>query len=145
MQGEQRVQVRTRVPAEDVFALLTDWARQRDWMPFTRAEGGSGVGAQVRAWTGVGPLGFWDTMEITEWEPGRRVATRHTGFLVRGTAWFETEPLASGGSTIVWVERLAPPFGIVGKVVWPLVGPGLRSFMLVGLRRLVRLAEREAG
>lgn len=59
-------------PPEVVFAALTDWPTQGQWMLGTRvwSDGsGQGVGAQLSAFTGVGRLGFLDTMEITEWEP----------------------------------------------------------------------------
>lgn len=131
--------MRSSASAERVFAVLTDWPRHHEWMPFTRAEGGTGVGATVRGRTGLGPVGFLDTMVITEWEPGRRVAVRHTGRLVRGEGWFTTAPLPGGGCTIGWAERLDPP--PLGPL-WPLAAPAFRVFMRVGLRRLAKLAER---
>ena len=136
-----RVQVPSAASAERVFEVLTDWPRHREWMPFTRAEGGQGVGAVLTGWTGLGPLGFADTMVVTEWVPGRRVAVRHTGRLVRGDAWFGMEPAPSGGSRITWVEHLEVPLGALGRVGWAVVGPVFRRFMGVGLRRLARLAE----
>jgi polyketide cyclase/dehydrase/lipid transport protein len=135
-------QVTSPATAERVFAVLIDWPRHAEWMPLTRAEGGHAVGAPVTAWTGIGPVGFRDTMVITEWRPGRRVAVRHTGRLVRGAAWFETGPLPGGGSSIVWVERLDLPLGALGRGGWVVLGPVVRQLMRVGLRRLVRLAER---
>ncbi|ACY96760.1 MULTISPECIES: SRPBCC family protein [Thermomonospora] len=130
--------------AERLFAVLTDWPRHGEWMPFTRAEGGQGVGAELRGWTGIGPVGFLDTMVITEWTPGRRVAVRHTGRLVRGEAYFETAPLPAGG-TVVWAERLELPLGPLGRAGWLLIGPLVRALMRLGLRRLARLAERDEG
>jgi hypothetical protein len=35
-----RVEVSSAASAERVFEVLTDWPRHREWMPFTRAEGG---------------------------------------------------------------------------------------------------------
>lgn len=133
------VEVTSSAPVERVFAVLTDWPRHREWMPFTRATGGTGLGATVEGWTGLGPLGFLDTMTITEWEPGHRVAVEHTGRFVRGEGWFVTASLPGGGCAIRWGERLdPPPLGLL----WPLLAPGFRVFMRVGLRRLARLAER---
>lgn len=132
-------------PAERLFEVLTDWPRHGEWMPFTRAEGGHEVGAEIRGWTGIGPVGFADTMTITEWTPGRRVAVRHTGRLVRGEACFETVPLPGGGGTVVWAERLELPLGPLGRVGWLAAGPLVRGLMRLGLRRLARLAERPAG
>lgn len=128
-------------PAETVFEVLTDWPRHIEWMPFTRAAGGRGVGAELVGRTGVGPLGFTDPMVITEWAPGRRVAVRHTGLLVRGTAWFETAPLPDGGSIVLWTERLDLPLGPLGRVGWALLRRPVRAAMRLSLRRLARLAE----
>lgn len=133
-----QVEVTSTAPAERVFAILTDWPRHREWMPFTRAEGGHELGATLRGWTGVGRFSILDTMVITEWTPGRRVETRHTGRLVKGDGWFETIPLPSGGTRIVWAERLDPP---LPRPLWNLAAPLFHSFMRLGLRRLAKLAE----
>ncbi|ROO90257.1 polyketide cyclase/dehydrase/lipid transport protein [Actinocorallia herbida] len=132
------VEVRAAVSAERVFAVLTDWPRHGEWMPFTRATGGEGVGAVIEGWTGLGPVGFLDTMRISEWEPGRRVAVVHTGRLVRGEGWFTTTPLPGGGCAVRWGESLDPP---VPAALWRLAAPVYRAFMRRGLTRLVRLAE----
>lgn len=127
-------------PAERLFAVLTDWPRHAEWMPFTRAEGGHEEGAALEAWTGVGPVGFLDTMVITDWRPGRRVAVRHTGRVVRGEAWFRVDPLPDGRSRVMWAERVDLPFGVLGRAGWTVAGPVVRAFMALGLRRLARLA-----
>ncbi|WP_433327645.1 SRPBCC family protein [Spirillospora sp. CA-294931] len=131
----------TPVSAERLFDVLTDWPRHADWMPFTSARGGHEVGAELEAWTGVGPVGFLDTMVITEWTPGRRVAVRHTGKVVRGEAFFQVTPLPDGGSRILWAERVDLPLGVLGRAGWLAAGPVVRAFMGLGLRRLTRLAE----
>lgn len=132
----------SRAPAERLFALLTDWPRHGEWMPLTTAAGGRGVGAELSGRTGIGPIGFTDTMVVTEWAEGRRVAVRHTGRLVRGVAWFETEPRPDGGSRIEWVERLDLPLGPLGRAGWVLAGLPTRLLMRLALGRLARLAER---
>ena len=88
------VSARTRVRAtpERVWQLAMDWSRQGDWIPATRVHGGTGVGAQVVARTAVGPVGFTDTMIITDWDPPRRCVVRHTGKVVRGSGVFEVIP-----------------------------------------------------
>lgn len=126
--------------AERTFDVLTDWERHGEWMPFTEAHGGHGVGATLEGRTGIGPLGFLDTMVITDWRDGRRVAVRHTGRLVRGKASFEITPLPDGRCAIVWAEDLDLPLGPFGRVGWIVVGPVARWFMRLGLRRLGRLA-----
>lgn len=140
--ADVRVGVASAAPADQVFGTLTDWPRHREWMPLTTAEGGHGVGATITGRTGLGPVRFVDTMVITGWEPGRRVAVVHTGRLVKGDAWFAVEPSASGGSLITWAEHVRLPLGVAGRLGWALIGPAVRHLMRVGLRRLARCAER---
>jgi hypothetical protein len=127
-------------PAEHVFALLTDWPRHAEWMPFTSAEGGDKVGDELRAWTGIGPVGFTDTMVVTDWRDGRRVAVRHTGRVVRGEAWFKVVPEGTG-SRVVWAELIDLPLGLLGRAGWLVAGPVVKTFLGIGLRRLAALAE----
>lgn len=128
-------------PPERVFEVLTDWPRHAEWMPFTRAEGGREAGAALEAWTGIGPVGFLDTMVITDWRPGERVAVRHTGRVVRGEAFFQVTPVDGGGSRVVWAERVDLPLGVLGRAGWLVAGPLVRAFMGVGLRRLSVLSQ----
>ena len=58
---------------------MTDWSRQHEWIWATQVRGGQGLGATVVGWTGVGPVGFTDTMIISEWDPPLRCVVRHTG------------------------------------------------------------------
>jgi uncharacterized protein YndB with AHSA1/START domain len=128
---------------ERVFAVLTDWPRHREWMFLTRAEvtagDGRGAGSRLAAFTGLGRLGFLDTMEIVSFDPPRQVGVRHTGRLVRGTGTFQVLPRA-GGSTITWEERLDPPFGPAGRLALFLARPAAVAFFRLSLRRLARLA-----
>ncbi|MFI0483774.1 SRPBCC family protein [Actinomadura sp. 9N215] len=126
--------------ADRLFDVLTDWPRHAEWMPFTSAEGGRKAGDELRARTGVGPVGFLDTMVITDWRPGSRVAVRHTGRVVRGEAWFKIVPEGTG-SRIVWAERVDLPLGPLGRAGWLVAGPVVKAFMRLGLRRLAVLSE----
>jgi len=88
-----------------VWQVAMDWSRQREWMWGTQVRGGTGIGAEVVARTGIGPVGFADTMVITEWDPPRRCVVRHTGRIVRGLGIFEVT--GSGQQTeFRWTERL---------------------------------------
>ncbi|TDD65821.1 SRPBCC family protein [Actinomadura darangshiensis] len=127
-------------PPERVFAVLTDWPRHAEWMPFTRAEGGDKPGDELRAWTGIGPVGFTDTMVITDWRDGRRVAVRHTGRVVRGEAFFKVVPEGSG-SRVIWAERIDLPLGAFGRAGWLVAGPVVKMFLGIGLRRLAVLSQ----
>ena len=80
-------------PPERVWALLTDWERQGEWMLLTdvRTVGGPAqrLHGRLAARTGLPlpggrRLGVLDTMIITKWEPPRLVEVQHTGRIVRG-------------------------------------------------------------
>jgi uncharacterized protein YndB with AHSA1/START domain len=121
-------------PVERTWTAVVDWDRQGEWMIGTRVEAGEGqgrgVGGTLRAFTGLGRLGFWDSMVITAWEPPRCCEVRHTGRLVRGTGSFVVEPYGTG-SRFVWSEQLELPLGGLGRAGWLLVRP----LFAAGLRR----------
>ncbi|WP_433238145.1 SRPBCC family protein [Streptosporangium sp. CA-135522] len=131
---------------EQVFSVLTDWSRHGEWMVLTHAHvtagDGRSEGSRLAAFTGVGPVGFLDTMEITRWDPPTTVAVRHTGRLVRGTGVFHVLPRGGGGSRIVWQEELELPFGPIGRLGWPLVRPMNAALLRLSLRRLADLSGR---
>ena len=140
-------------PPERVWAALTDWARQGEWMLATdvRPVGGPAqeVGGRVEARTGVPVpggrhLGVLDPMLITRWEPPLRVEVRHTGRVVRGTGVFEIRPRGAV-STFAWTERLDLPLGALGRIGWPLVRPAMRAGVRLSLRRFAAFAERYPG
>ena len=129
---------------EQTWTAVVDWARQSEWMLGTRVEpgdqGGHGVGGTIHAWSGIGSLGFWDTMTITAWDPPSRCDVLHTGKVVRGTGSFTLAP-GRGGSRFVWSERLDLPFGMVGRVGWYVVRPLFAAGIRRSLRRFARFAE----
>jgi carbon monoxide dehydrogenase subunit G len=142
---EQTVEV--AAPAAVVWDYVTDWPRQAEWVPMTRVErvdAADGVGGRIRAWTGLGPVGFWDPMTITAWERstdgGGRCEVLHLGPVVRGEGEFTV--LATGGSTsrFTWAELLDVPLGRVGAVGWRLTAPVVRRIIggaLTAMRDLV--------
>ncbi|MEU4832944.1 SRPBCC family protein [Streptosporangium sp. NPDC023615] len=140
------VSVDAHARPEQVFSVLTDWSRHDEWMVLTHARVASGDGhsrgSRLAAFTGVGPVGFLDTMEITEWDPPRRVGVRHTGRLVRGTGVFRVLPREGGGSTIVWEEELDVPFGAAGRLGWRVIAPLNAALFRLSLRRLAALSGR---
>jgi hypothetical protein len=137
-------------PPERVWAALTDWARQGEWMLATdvRPVGGPAqqVGGRIEARTGLPlrrgrHLGVLDTMVITGWEPPLRVEVRHTGRVVRGSGVFEIRPRGAG-ATFVWSEVLDLPLGALGRAGWPLVRPVMRAGVRFSLRRFAAFAAR---
>jgi hypothetical protein len=102
---------------------------------------GASVDSELAAFTGVGPLGFTDTMRITAWEPPVRCAVLHTGAVVRGTGEFLVRPVSSDTSELVWIERLDLPLGVVGRAGWPLVRPAFTWGVRRSLAKFARFAE----
>ncbi|MDQ1626472.1 MAG: hypothetical protein QOI54_216 [Actinomycetota bacterium] len=130
-------------PAQQVWDALVDWDAHHRWMLATRARGGHGVGSSIEAFTGLGPLGFLDTMTIVVWEPPHRAVVRHTGTVVRGSGAFEVRELGPGRSRVVWSEWVELPFGVLGRVGWPLARVAVRAALAFSLRRLGRYVERQ--
>ena len=133
--------VDVKAPAEEVWRGITDWPAQGEWILATdvRAVGGAAheVGGRIEAWTGLGPIGFLDTMVITEWDPPRRVVVDHTGAVVRGLGIMEVVSAGPQAAKLLWGEDLEVPGGRLGQAGWPLVRP----FAAAGVRRsLVRFA-----
>src|SRR5215207_2627533 len=129
-------------PPEKTWEAVVDWERQSDWMIGTRvratAQGGVGVNGGLTAFTGRGPIGFLDTMVITQWEPPRRCVVKHVGGGVRGAGAFEVQPLPGGRSRVIWSEWVELPLGLLGQVGWLLVRPAVRAGFQVSLRRMAR-------
>jgi hypothetical protein len=142
---ELELRVHVGAPAETVFAAVTDWPRQGEWMLGTRVSVTSGdgesVGSELAAFTGVGPLGFTDTMRITTWRPPLRCDVLHTGAVVRGVGEFVVTPLTDWTSEFVWTERLDLPLGVLGRLGWPLVRPAFRWGVQRSLDRFAAFAE----
>jgi hypothetical protein len=132
-----RVPVPGPVPA--VWAALTDWPHQGEWMLGTKVRVVSGdgrsVGSRLIGFTGVLDVGFLDELEIVEWTPPRMCRARHLGTLLRGTASFAVDP-REGGSVITWTERLDPPLGLLGDLGLRILAPLLSWGMTRSLRRL---------
>jgi Polyketide cyclase / dehydrase and lipid transport len=138
------VGVEVAAPPQAVWDALVDWDRQGDWMLGTRVRGtvhaGVGVGAGIEAFTGVGRVGFLDTMVITVWDPPHRCDVEHTGRLIRGSGVFEVLSLPTG-SRLVWTERLELPLGWAGRIGWPVVRPLVAAGVRRSLRNLARQVE----
>ncbi|MGW2156624.1 SRPBCC family protein [Nonomuraea sp. NPDC001699] len=128
--------VQVAAPPQEVFALITDWLRHREWMFMTSARQ---VGERrVEAYTGVRPVGFLDTMTILVWEPPSYVLMEHTGRLVRGRGAIRVRPWR-GGSRVIWAEELLLPLGPAGRALWPVARPIVTALARLSLLRLARL------
>lgn len=142
--AEVRQSVQVQEAAEVVWATATDWSRQSEWMLGTKvyvtSGDGAGPGSQLVAFTGLGDIGFLDSMEIIEWEPPLRCVMRHHGTLVRGTGGFRVVRSTADSSTFLWWERFEVP--AAGSAVWPLVRPGVGWGLRTSLTRFAAVCHR---
>jgi uncharacterized protein YndB with AHSA1/START domain len=127
-------------PPQAVWDALVDWDRQGEWMFMTEAHGGHGRGEQLTAYTGRRPLGFLDTMTITDWQPLRRAEVLHTGKVVRGSAAFEIEELPGGRTRFIWTEWLVLPLGLVGEIGFRVARPVVVAAIAHSLRKFAAWA-----
>jgi uncharacterized protein YndB with AHSA1/START domain len=118
---------------EEAWSVLTDWERQATWMldadrvevVSTRREG-VGVRLEVRTRL-LGLVAFTEPMEVTAWEPPRRLEVRH-GSLVLGTGvWELTEhPI---GARFHWSEDVRLRVPLVGELAAYAYRPVMRMLM----------------
>jgi carbon monoxide dehydrogenase subunit G len=153
MRAMIRSEVEVAAPAEVVWDYVTDWPRQGEWIPFTRVERlgeAHEVGGRFRAWTGIGAIGFWDTMTITAWQAFHNGSARcevlHTGRLVRGEAEFAVQERGPEACTFTWWEHLVIPGGPVGALAWKVGARGMQTGVDRALRQMAdRVVAERAG
>lgn len=107
-----------------VWAVLADLDRQGAWMVDVRSlevtAPPHGRGSVLRVTSTLFGLPLvHDVMEVTAWEPPRRIRVCHRG-QVRGVGEFLITPCA-GGVMITWSEDVAAPFGRLGEALFALV------------------------
>ena len=143
---ELAVPVDIEAPAETAWQVVTDWPAQGEWILGTTvtvdgAGDARGLGGRFSAFTGVGPLGFTDPMEVTEWDPPRRCVVTHLGRVVRGDGVFEVValgPVRRPRKALVERHRQRQVERVRGRVALDLyAGDG------VALDRRLRLLERD--
>jgi len=120
-------------PIERVWELLVRWEDQARWM----RDAGSvrlltaqreGVGTRIGVRTRVlnVPL-FTERLEVTIWEPPRRLVIAHRSF-VRGVGVWRLQPV-EGGTWFSWTEELALPIPILGELALRAYRPFMRRLM----------------
>lgn len=139
------------VPADEVWQHVTDWPRQDEWIPQTRVENvddARSLGGRFRAWSGIGPVGFWDPMTITAWQRsddgGGRCEVLHRGAVVKGEGEFSVVARGEHASTFVWAEVVVIPFGALGAAGFRVVRPVVEWLLDKGLGTLRGQVERES-
>lgn len=125
---------------EEAWSILVDWERQADWMlDADRVEVVSGhregVGVRLAVKTRLfGVPAFTEPMEVTTWEPPRRLRIRH-GSLVSGDGVWELDQVA-GGTRFRWSEDIALHVPLLGEVAARLYRPVMRMLMSRAQRSL---------
>jgi hypothetical protein len=102
------------------------------------------VGGRFRAWTGIGPVGFWDPITVTVWEESpdgsARCEIMHTGAVVHGDAEFSVVPDGPAACTVALWENLEIPGGRLGALLFRIFGRFLDRGATLVLRRMARRA-----
>jgi carbon monoxide dehydrogenase subunit G len=129
---------------EAAWAILTDWERQAAWMLDADrvevvSERREGVGVRLAVRTRIaGVPAFTEPMEVTAWDPPRRLEIRH-GAAVAGKGCWSLVP-ATGGTRFTWNEEIRLRVPLVGELVARIYAPVLGVLMgraMRGLRRHV--------
>ena len=142
-----QVEASVLLPAtpERVWAFVLRWEEQSRWIRdavwvrvVTPDRGGVGARIEVRNRVLHVPV-FTEQLEVTAWDPPRRLEMTHRGF-VRGigTWWFEPDP---AGTRFTWTEELSLPVPLLGELALWLYRPFMRRLMRAGLANLQRLIE----
>ncbi|MFN2389277.1 MAG: SRPBCC family protein [Actinomycetota bacterium] len=139
-------------PPEVVWALLTDWEHQDDWMLeasdfVVTSTAREGVGVEAEATITIGGISTRDAIRVVGWEPPHRLAIEHLGW-VGGTGELFLTPVEHGSTYIYWREELIPPLGPPGFVGITLYKPLMRRIFRRDLRvlaSLVRVVARPPG
>ena len=140
-------------PPEVVWALITDWEHQDDWMLEASdfeviGEQREGVGVEAKATVRIAGIKTRDTVRVSMWEPPRILVIDHLGW-VAGTGEIQLQPVAEG-TRMRWKETLFPPrrLGPIGRAGLRIAAPLMRRVFrrdLRVLRSLVAVRTRSTG
>jgi len=122
------IEVRRTVATQldPVWETLTDYGSYGRWIPLTRMRVDPGpvrLGWGFGGFTGLGPVGFLDSMIVVRWEApaeGRaRFAVRKTGRVLAGWADVSLTSTTAGGTDVVWREEILPRPEALGRLIAP--------------------------
>ena len=107
-------------PPEVVWDLITEWENQGDWMLEASrfrvlSDRREGVGVRAEAVITIGGITTKDEVEVVGWEPPRRLAIEHRGW-VSGRGELRLTPVGNDATYVRWREELQPPWGVAGAV-----------------------------
>lgn len=142
--GEVTATVIVNAPAERVFAALTSWAKQSEWIPFTKVrvvEGDGGEGSLIEAVTALGPAVLRDELRVVRIDAPYEVRVVHCGKVLRGPGSMRCTPMAGDRTQVVLHEWFHLPGGAAGKLAWPVLWPGSKISFTGALKKFARLVE----
>lgn len=128
------------VPVERAWEALMRWEDQAEWMRDADAvrvvsPQREGVGTTIAVKTRVlGVPLFTETLEVTLWEPHRRLVMAHRSF-VRGVGTWRFQPV-EGGTWFTWTEDLRLPVPLLGELALRVYRPFMRYLMRGALANL---------
>ena len=139
-----RVEDVFRASPERVWAVLADWEGQAAWMAdvaWMRMIGPEReLGARLAVRTRVlGISATTDLLQVTRWEPPRRLGVEHLG-VVLGTGEWVLEPVDEG-TRFTWVEEVRLPLGMLGELAIRAYGPVQRAMLRRSTRNLRAIVE----
>jgi len=118
-----------KAPIQKVWDSLANWEKQGDWMLQTKvwvtSQITEGVGTNISAFTGMGRLGFLDTMSVTSWQPPHTCEVVHTGRIIKGTGRFHLREIDAKTTAFDWSEVVIAPRPIF-LLIWPALFGGVR-------------------
>lgn len=133
-----RIEVSTHIeaPASAVWAVLSDWERQAQWMVDARSvrvtsPQHEGVGVTLRCRTNILGVVVNDDLVVTEWEEESVIGVRHLGRLISGIGAWELTPTPYG-TRLQWWEEADVPLGAFGDT---LAGPLVVAWVTRVFRR----------
>ena len=136
------------VPPQEEWRRVLAWEEQVAWMKdadsirvLTSHREGVGVVVAVRTRVLGVPL-LTDHLEVTLWDPPRRLVMAHRG-LVRGVGEWLVEP-AGRGARFTWTEELGLPVPVLGELALLAYRPLMRRLMRRSLSNLERLLRERA-
>jgi carbon monoxide dehydrogenase subunit G len=131
-------------PPDVVWALITDWEHQGDWMLEASnfeviGNQRQGVGVEARATVRIAGIRTRDTIRVGMWEPPRLLVIDHLG-RVKGTGEIQLAPIREG-TRIRWRETLFAPkaLGPLGRLGLRVAAPLMRRIFRRDLRVLQSL------
>jgi hypothetical protein len=131
---------------EDAWRVLLRWELQPRWMHdadsvrvLSTHREGEGVRIAVRTRVLGVPL-FTEALEVTSWDPPRRLALAHRGF-VRGKGEWLLQPTPHG-TRFRWREEISLPVPVLGELALLAYRPFMRRLMRRSLANLASMLAR---